>query len=515
MRRIVSLGAVVMVGILGVACGGTPKLPPAPPAPSPVEPPKPLEPSSPAAPRGDTPDAAFREKAPDEDGTVVFTPPKVESFRLKNGVRVLFVERRDLPIVSVRLALKAGAGDYPALKPGVASFMGSMLEQGTKSRTALQLSDDYEEIGAQHAAWCGWDSCGGSVKTLAKHLDRALQLLADVATHPTFPDAEIERLRSRRLAALAQEKTQPGAMSQNAVAAALYGRNHPYGNALGGRADDVKALARKDLVKAYETMFTPKNATLVVAGDITQKALADKLESSFGAWAAAGAAQAPRTPAAPATSKAPRLVLVDKPGAAQSQVALVEVGVPRRNADRDAITVMNSILGGIFSSRINLNLREANHFTYGAGSRFAMRHGPGPFLAGGAMVSEKTAAAVGELFREIRRMIDEDVKDEELADAKSDIKHGLPGRFETVNAVTSAVEDIAIYDLPLDEFVTLPKRIDAVTVKDVRRVAKKYLHPEALKVVIVGDRAKLESELTQTLRLGAPEGRDAYGDLVQ
>jgi len=518
MKRIGLLLPSLLSISLVAACGGKTTLPPPPLAPPPVAPPKPLEsqPTSAAAVRADTPDAPFREKVPDEDGTVVFSAPKIESFRLKNGVRVLFVERRDLPIVSVRVTLKGGAGDYPSIRPGVTSFMGSMLEQGTKNRSALQFSDDYEEIGAQHAAWCSWDSCGSSVKILSRHVDRALAILSDVVTHPNFPDSEIERLRARRVAALSQEKTQPGAMSQNATAAALYGRNHPYGHSLTGRIEEVKGLGRPDIVKAYETVFTPKNATVIVAGDITKQALTEKLEASLGTWAAPpGAAPAPRAPQTPAPSKGARLVLVDKPGATQSQVGLAEVGVPMRNPDRDALVVMNAILGGIFSSRINLNLREANHFTYGAGSRFARRRGAGPFVAGGAMVADKTTAAVGELFREIRRMLDEDVKDEELAEAKADIKHGLPASFETVSAVTQALEDIFVYDLPLDEYATLTKRVDAVTVKDVRRVAKKYLHPDLLKVVVVGDRAKLESELVQTLRLGQPDERDAFGDPVK
>ncbi|HWL89183.1 MAG TPA: insulinase family protein, partial [Polyangiaceae bacterium] len=196
-------------------------------------------------------------------------------------------------------------------------------------------------------------------------------------------------------------------------------------------------------------------------------------------------------------------------------VAVNEVGVPMRNPDRDALRVMNAILGGMFSSRINLNLREDKHVTYGAHSFFAMRHGAGPFWAGGAMVAEKTTVAATEMLREIQRMIDEDVHDDELAAAKSDIKLGLPSRFETGSEIVAALEDVFVYELPVDEYKTLPARIDAVTVKDIRRVAKKYLHPNLLKVVVVGDRAKLESELVPALHLGAPEIRDAYGDVVK
>ena len=221
---------------------------------------------------------------------------------------------------------------------------------------------------------------------------------------------------------------------------------------------------------------------------------------------------APATPVLKADAN--RLVLVDRPGAPQAQVSLAEPGIPWSSPDRDAVAVMNAILGGMFSSRINLNLREAHAYTYGARSGFSLRHGAGPFSAGGAIVADKTAPAIHEHFTEIDAMREREVSPGELADAKEAIRQGMPGRFETVGAVTDALSDIAIYGMPVDEYATRPARIDAVTAADVKRVAAAHLHPRSMKVVVVGDRATLEPAL-EVLHMGLPEIRDPYGDVVK
>jgi predicted Zn-dependent peptidase len=505
--------AIALVGLALGACGGRdaafPPPPPAPPEPAATS--HPAEPELQAA--LDTPDAPFREKAPAPGPAPAFVPPKIESFSLSNGLRVLMVERHELPIVDVRVVVKAGAGDLAGERAGAASFLGAMLEQGTRKRSALQISDDFEAIGAQHGAWVEWDAGFVTTKVLAADLDKGLELLSDVVLNPTFPDAEVERLRARRLASLAQEKNSPGAMASNALAAALYGRAHPYGNSLSGREDDAKKLKRADLLRLYQRLFTPQNAAIVVAGDVTKATLAPKLEAKLAPWRR-GPAVVGKVPAVPARSAdAPRVVIVDRPGAPQSQVLVAEPGVPFSNKDRDAIFVMNAILGGMFSSRVNLNLREKHAYTYGARSRFSMRHGPGPFTAGGAMVADKTRESVKELLFEIERIRSEDVSPEELSDAKENLRLAMPGRFETVSDVTGALADLVVYDLPLDEYATRPARIAAVTAADVKRVASTYLHPSSMVVIVVGDRAKVEPEL-EILRLGKIEVRDAYGDPV-
>jgi len=462
-----------------------------------------------------TPDAPFRQAPPAAGPAVVFVAPKITELHLKNGVRVLLVERHDLPIVSVRVVTSGGAGDVRA-PAGAASLAGAMLEQGTTTRSALQISDAYEHLGANHATWVGWDSGGASIKVTTEKLDAALGLLADVVLHPTFPTEELERLRARRLAAAQQEKNSPGSMASNATAAALYGRAHPYGHSLSGEPEDIAKVDRLDLVRAHAVLFDPKTTAIVVAGDVSGDALDTKLEAAFGAWPVAAPSQRAReaAPVSPQTGKdAHRLVVVDKPGAVQSVVRLAEVGVAANAPDRDALTVMNTIFGGMFSSRINMNLREAHAYAYGASSRFDKRHGAGPFVAGANVKADTTAASIGELFREARAIQDELVSPEELAGAKESLKLGLPAEFEGVESVTEALANLVVYKRPLDEYATWPVRIDKVSADDVRKAARAHLHPKTLRVIVVGDRAKLEASF-EPLHLGAVEARDAYGDLV-
>jgi predicted Zn-dependent peptidase len=491
------------------ACGGET---PAPVAPKPQLPPlPPLPPETPVP--TETPDAPFRQQQPPANGKITFVAPKVVETQLKNGLRVLIVERHELPVVGVGLVVGAGAGDVDGARPGALSFLGGMIEQGTKKRSALQISDDFEAIGAQHGAWFDWDSGGVSVKVLSDKLDAALELMSDVALHPTFPDAEVERLRARRIAGIQSEKSSPGTMAQNALVATLFGRAHPYGHSLGGEESDAKKLTRAELVRVYERLFVPKNSAIVVAGDITKDALLPKLEATFGGGAWKGGAtpishKGPKAPTKAATEK--RIVLVDRAGA-QSQIQIVRPGVPYATKDRESIVVMNAILGGMFSSRINMNLREKNAYTYGARSYFAMRHGAGPFLVGGSVHAEKTVPAIKEVFNELEGLRRDGPTEDELALAKESIRLAMPGRFETAGDVASAVADLVVYDLPLDDFEKRLARIDAVTAADVKRVAGEYLKADAMTVVVVGGKATLAPQL-ETLGLGPFEERDAYGN---
>ena len=520
MRRALSLVLLLALG----ACAPAPQpapipVPPAPPAPSSA--------ASAAAPEPSTPDAPFRASPPPPSGAVVWTPPKIESWSLPNGIRVLFVERHDLPIVSVRVVATVGAGDVPEARPGAMAFMGSMLEQGAGGRDALHLSDDYEALGAEHGAWCDWDACVARVKVLSSRLDAAVALLADVVLRPTFPLAEIERNRKRLLASLQQEKNSPSAMEWNAIAAAVFGRTHPYGHSLRGTPADVakgtcpsgqsgacsdSTIPRDDVVRTWRRTFQPGSTAIVVAGDAEADKLRALLAAHFGSWRGGKAERV--VPVAPVRGSGgvQRVVLVDAPGAAQSQVYVAAPGSPFATDDRIALGVMNAVLGGMFSSRINLELREGKAYTYGARSGFSMRHGAGPFVAGGAIFVEHTADAARALLAQIARIRDERVTAEELADAKENGKLALPSRFEGVEDIAGALQELAVHRLPLDEYEHRAARIDAVTADDVQRVAKKWLQPGAMCVVVAGVRGKIEGDLGA---LGPIEVRDAYGDLVK
>jgi zinc protease len=498
--------------VLTVGCGGQAPLPPPPPAPLPVAswPP----PSTPAPPARQTPDAPFRESPPASGPAVTWTPPEIQSWSMPNGVRVLFVERHDLPIVSVRVVSSIGAGDRPDARPGATALMGSMLEQGAGKRGALAISDDYEAMGADHAAWCEWDSCVVRAKVLASHLTPALDLLADIVLRPTLPDAEIERQRKRWLASLQQEKSSPPAMEQNALAAVVFGPRHPYGHGARGRPADVENVTRAEIVAEWRLAILPQVTTIAVAGDVTSTELRSMLTARFGGWRGPAPVRTAVAPAPRARKGAPRVVLVDVPGAPQSQVYLAEEGAAFGAPDRIALGVMNAILGGMFSSRINLDLREAHAYTYGAHSRFSLRHGAGPFVAGGAIFAQHTADALRVLLGHVARIRDESVTPDELADAKENARLALPSRFESVDDVTGALQDLAVYRLPLDEYAKRGARIDAITAEDVQRVAKQRLHPDAMRIVVTGDRAKIEKDLL-ALGFGAIELCDAYGEVIK
>jgi predicted Zn-dependent peptidase len=504
---------VLALAALLAACGGRQAQPTQiaaapPPRPAVAPPVAPVVPPPPV--RAETPDAPFRAQAPAPGPTRPFTPPRIERFRLANGLEVLLVERHDLPIVVTQFVSRRGGDDLPVDRAGLASLVGVLLEQGTTSRNALELSDTLAALGAEHGTWMEWDSGGAFIKVLASNVEPALTLLADIVQNPRFAEDELERARARRLAALRQQRDVPAAIGSIVSARSVYGATHPYSRTLIGTENAVRAITRADVVCFYRTHFVPADGAVVVVGDVTRAVLTPLLERTFATWRA----RAPRprpVPAPPRLESSGRVVLVDRPGAPQSQVVVTHAGVPRSSRDYIPLVVMNTILGGMFSSRINLNLREAHAYTYGARSGFSFRHGPGPFTIGGAISVANTAPAVQEIFNELRRMRTTDVTDAELAAAKARLTESLPARFETAEQTASAIAELFVYGLPLDEYETFTQRVNAVTAADVRRVAERYLDPDHARVVVVGDRATVESGL-RALNLGDVELRDEWGD---
>lgn len=445
----------------------------------------------------------FRKQAPKGDADAPFVAPKIQEAKLPNGMRVLLVERHELPIVAFQIVTDRGA-DQGA--PGVGAFTGAMLLQGTKKQSALQISDALGALGAQYGAWGGLDSVGVWGKVLASSFPEALDLLGDAMRGATFEPAEIERERKKRLTELARQKDSPHTILSNTIAELLYPAKNPYHAPLLGTEDALKKIGRKDLVAFHAKHVAPSSITVAIAGDIRMADALKEVEKVFGDWSG----DATKTVPATAEDAAPdaAVVLVDRPGATQSHVAATLVGVPRSTADFAAIQVMNTILGGQFSSRLNLNLREKHAYTYGARSHFDMRHGAGPFSAGGAIVREATAPAVKEIVAELARIRDAQVDDEELEVAKSNLIRRLPGSFETVSDVAGSVGGLAVYGLPLDEYAKRADAYRAVTKEDVQRVAKAYLRGDKMRIVVVGDAAVVQKDL-EALGLGKVEVRKA------
>ncbi|MCC7462521.1 MAG: insulinase family protein [Gammaproteobacteria bacterium] len=436
--------------------------------------------------------------------------PMPQRFTLPNGLDVLLLEQHQLPVFAASLYVLRGSEANPPQLPGLAAFTADMLDEGTTTRPALRLADDVAQIGATLAAGSSSDRSAVSIAALRRNADSAFALLADVALHPAFAATEIERLRDERLTSLLQERDDVRALAERVFNRTVYGPDHPYGHTEIGSEAALKALTRADLERFWKAGYVPGNAALVVSGDLTLAELRKLAEKHFGQWSGSSSAvQLPPVPAATGRT----LVIVDQPGAPQTALRIGQVGVPRSSPDYVALEVMNTELGGLFSSRINLNLREQHGYTYGAGSRFAFRRGPGPFYVSTAVRADATAPAVREIFKEIERMRATPVTDAELSLARDSFARSLAGLFETTSQSVGSIGEIYVYGLPLDYYGTLPASIEAVSAADVQRVARQYLTPEKMAVVAAGDRRLIAPGLVN-LRLGPVELRDFDGNAI-
>lgn len=452
-------------------------------------------PTSPAASSRQVPD---RSKPPALGLAPQLTLPPIQKRTLSNGLAVWIVEAHKVPLVQVNLLVHAGSGDDPAGKFGVASLTAAMLDEGAGSRSALQIADEVEFLGADLGTSSSFDASAVRLNVPAARLAAALPIMADVALRPTFPQAELDRLRQERLTTLLQARDDAAQVAPLAFGRVVYGGTHRYGTSAMGTQATLKAFTIADLRSFHTAMYHPAGATLVVAGDIRADAVLPLLEKQFGGWKAAGA---PRTPVAQAPQLTQAQVsIVDMPGSEQSQVRIGWVGVPRSTADYFALQVLNTILGGSFTSRLNQNLREKNQYTYGASSRFDMRLSAGPFFAGAGIQTDKTADALREFFNELNA-IGKPVSAEELAKAKNYIALGFPSEFETIQDLASHVEEMIIYKLPDDYFARYVANIQAVTAAAVQKAAATYIQPGKFAVVIAGDRKAIETGV-QGLKLG-------------
>src|SRR6267142_2557027 len=372
-------------------------------------------------------DVAWRKDPPKAGPASPLHLPVPEQFKLANGLTVLYNERPGLPLVAAGLVLRAGSGANPIDRPGLAGMTARMLQQGTATRSATQIADRAADLGATLNSRASTDSSLIATHSLSRSFPDALELLADVALHPSFPKAEIERVRSERLAALVQEKDDPFSVAFRVAAAALYGAHHTYGYPESGTAESVKAISHDDLLRFWQQNYSPNDAALIVSGNIRLATLKPLLEKAFGEWKA-GKASAPSVGTAEGTEA--RLLVVDRPGAPQYTLLCFSTGVARSTPDYAAIEVMNTELGGLFSSRINMNLREQHGYTYGAGSFFSYHRAAGMFGSYAGVRTDVTGPATSELFKELRRMRDTPMNADEMSLAKDSNTRSLPGRFE-------------------------------------------------------------------------------------
>jgi len=425
--------------------------------------------------------------------------PPVQKLRLANGIPVLLVEMHKVPLVQVSVVARAGAGADPLDKPGLASLTADMLDEGAGARSSLQIADEVDYLGVDLSAGAGWDATSVGLHAPVKKLAAAMPILADVALRPTFPQSELDRVRKDRLTELLQLRDEPRAIASVAFANALYGRGHRYGTAIVGTERSVRAFTREDLVRFHEQTFTPANSAIVVVGDVTAASIQPELEKAFGGWKSPAGNPPANVPAAPQVASR-GIWIVDKPGAAQSEIRIGRVGPPRSTKDYFALNVMNTILGGSFTSRLMQNLREQHGYAYGARSSFDYRLSTGPFVASAPVQTDKTAPALTEFFKELTA-ITKTVTEAEVSKAKNYVALGFPSDVETTGDIASKLAQQFLYDLPGDFLDTYVARVGAVTLDEVRRVASESVDPEKVVVVVVGDRSKIESEM-KALNLG-------------
>ncbi len=434
-------------------------------------------------------------------------PPAAER-RLPNGLRVVVVEKHELPLADFALVVGTGTEADPAGREGLATMTAALLDEGTATRSSLQIADQAAYLGVTLHTRAGWDASEVLLHTPTAQTDSALALMADVTTHPTFPVAELDRLRNDRLTGLLQLRDRAPAIASRAFAQAVFGAGHPYARPADGTEASTRALTRDDVQRFYAGAWRPDNATLVVVGDVTPDDVARRAERAFGAWRApAGVAlAAPVVPAAPSAGVA-RVVLVDKPGAPQSSVRIGMPAAARATPDYFPLVVLNTVLGGSFASRLNQNLRETHGYTYGAESAFDLRRAAGPFVSGAEVTATKTDSALVEFMKELRAVGDT-VPAAELDKAKRYLVLQMPGEFETTGGIAGGLIPVVTYGLPLDYYNGYAARVQAVTQADVQRVARRYVDPAHLTIVVVGDRASVEPRL-RALNLGPVEIRSA------
>ena len=460
---------------------------------------------------GNSPDEPWRATAPKPGPLSKLNLPVPVSFKLDNGLTVYLMERHGLPIVAGNLVVLSGSEANPVDKPGLSSFAADMLDEGTATRPTLKIAEDLNQIGAAVGAGSGADSASVSVRTLKKTLEPAFDIFADVALHPSFEQKEIDRVRNQRITALKQTKDDPNSISSRVMYRVLYGDKHPYGFGEGGTVESNQAITRDNMLKFWQEGYVPSNSALVLAGDLNLQEAKDLAQKYFGSWKGAPA----KRPVLEAAVLPKRSVfLVNKEAAPQTFVRVAGIGMERSNPQYMAGQIANNALGGMFSSRLNMNLREKHGYTYGAFSRFAFRRAPGPFTCAAAIRTDVTAPGVKEFYNDIEGMRTSPVTPAELKMAKDNISLSIPGMFETTPELASTTGELFIYNLPLEYFRSLQGQIDAVTAADVESVAKKYMKPENMVVITVGDKAKIESEV-QKLNLGPMEELDFEANPVK
>ena len=434
--------------------------------------------------------------------------PKFSTEVLPGGVHLLVAPITKLPVVTVLIVVNTGSTNDPAGKEGVAMLTARALLEGSRRFDGAELAEKFEQLGTSLESGADWDSTFVKITVLSERLRPALALLGEVISTPVFPDREVQRLKAERLAELLQIETEPRALADDRFESFLYAGQSRYSKPDGGSAESVTGLSRDDVERFYRSHFVSGATTVILTGDIQLDQARDLAQSALSGIAAGSAPAEPLVVAARSSSR--NVHIVSKAGAPQSELRVGHIGLPRRHPDFFPTMVMNAVLGGLFGSRINLNLREAHGYTYGASSYYDWRRGPGPFAVATAVESDVTTLALREIFLEIDRIRSEEISEEELSLATHYLEGVFPIRYETTGAVATALASLVIHELPADYYDAYRRNIRAVTVESVLEAARAHIHPEKLQTVVVGDAAVIRSSLAE-LGAGAISVHEADG----
>jgi zinc protease len=412
--------------------------------------------------------------------------PATTRASLDNGLRVIVTPMPGRELVAASLSLRSGAVDEPPAQGGATVLAARGLTEGTELHDAIELTEAAERLGASLHAESGWDATSAGVDVPESRLGPALELLAEIVRRPSFPEDEIDRLRDERLTDLIQAKADPRRRADEAFIGTVYAPSSQYHRPSGGTSETVAGLTSTQLRAVHERAANPRQAALVVAGDVDAGAVVDLARSLFGDWAGVDTGAATAIDDSEASDT--RVVrVIHRPGAVQSEIRIGHRALPRRTPDYHAVSVMGAILGGLFNSRLNMNLREEKGYTYGASAGFDLRRARGPFTARAAVNTEVTVPAIHEFLKELDRIREAPVSDAELKAARDFLVGVFPLRFETPGPVAGSLAGLFVHDLPDDELDRYRAAIEAVTAADVQRVAREHIRPEAAAIVLVGD----------------------------
>ncbi|HEV8659685.1 MAG TPA: pitrilysin family protein [Thermoanaerobaculia bacterium] len=434
----------------------------------------------------------FRASAPPPDPPRPYHFPHVTRTSLPNGLRVLVAQNRNAPIVSLRTLIRSGADHDNAQLAGLASLAGDMLDEGAGDRDAIRLAEDIGLLGAALGTGTDWDASYISIDVLSRNAEPSVSILSDVASRATLPDDGFQRVRSERLTEILQQRDEPSAIAGKRFSALLYGEG-VYGNSIVGNAVSVARITIDDVRRFYRQHYVPNNASVVVAGDVNAEQAASMVERAFSSWP--HGAEPPRPTVTPRPIDSSRIYIIDRPQAVQSEIRVGHIGVPRSCEDYFPLSVMNALLGGVFNSRINLNLRERHGYTYGARSTFAFRRQAGPFVVAAPVRNEVTRESVEEVLAELRRIRTGDIETRELDDTKNYLMGVFPATVQSSSDIASRLVDMELYSLPADYFDRYRENIAAISREDIERVAQKYIDPDRALIVIVGSAKAIREPL--------------------